>query len=201
MKQNLNGLLKQQPIQKISREVLLQDAKRFTKNTLTVEVFSSLYLSDFYFETNEHTNICFDMKSSLDPKKFKDGTPSYDQLAQWINPDTAIDCYISDELKEIRFQIKRYPEPYRSIHTDDLKTFILVTAKKYGDMTDTILVIILQPEKPYEYQDVDWYALAKYFAFSKKHFKEIVFLLNVVGKDLSLCTVYPGYDFKSLSGK
>lgn len=197
-KQNLIKLSRNKPEGLSLSEMLQKDAKKFASKTLTAEIFTAINLSDLYFGPETQTNICFDMKTNFDKNLLKNGKLSYEDLEKWIESYTSVDCYISNKLKEHRFQIKRYPEPWRIIHTNDVLMFIKETSKSYGNMLDTTLVLILQPEKPYEYQDIDWIALARDLAFLDIRFKEIVFMLNVVGKGISLCTVYPDYNFKSL---
>jgi len=116
---------------------------RFTNKTENTEIMLSLDLSELYFPGIE-TVILFEPRIDFDWNK----QLTYDDLIAGIKNDTHIDCSITDGKKVFNFQIKRYNQKYHKFETDHIFKFIKDIAETgYGDMSGTILSILLQPEE------------------------------------------------------
>ncbi len=183
-KQNVCNLLLDPAQDKKLADKFEESVIKFSMRNLTLEIFSSLLLASFYFGTEANPNICFDMKLGFNSDTFKDGEISFNDLEKWVESDTAIDCYISDQRQEFKFQIKSFPEKYKTLNTKTLVTYIKeLSQKKYGGMSDVILTLVPQVKTPFSYLPVDLKVLGEKLSVTNIGFKEVVLLLNVYGKD------------------
>ncbi len=164
---------------------------RLSKKTFFQELYFSLLLSDFYFGQEADTRICFDMVEDFDPKRFDDEKLTFTNLEKWIEVGTPSDCYIVKGLQELKFQIKSYPEKYgKDLSTNKIVDYVQnLSQTKYGDMSDIILVLIIQVEKPWSTLPTDLQVLNARLNSLKPKFKEIVLPFNIEGRD-SLFSAY-----------
>lgn len=123
-------------------ESMTEDTNKFTSKTQNVEILLATDLSEFYFPKIE-TEICFEMKRNFSAPK----NISYDEITANIENNTYIDCSIRSGKKKFDFQIKRYSQEHFAFTSGAMSDFILKVVRGYGDMSKTILIILLQPDK------------------------------------------------------
>lgn len=168
-------------------EAMNRDTARFTNKTENVEAFLAIDLSDLYFP-DEEPEICFEMK-----KGFPSSSEiTFDELIAGVECDTHIDCSIKGNQKSFDFQIKRYPQAFLEHTTEGLTKYIKETVGGYGDMSNTILIILLQPntEAP---SDIDFPKIHQNLQSIKNKisFQEIDLLFNDKNQYIIWHQVFP----------
>jgi hypothetical protein len=101
----------------------------------------------------------------------------------------------SGDLK-LDFQIKRYPEQYKEFNSQAVMEFLQKVFSGYGDMKNTILAILLQPnsEKHTELFFEEIYNQLVQIK-DKVKFSEIIFLFNLNNKNVVFVRVYPDFSY------
>lgn len=164
-------------------------SERTVAKTTNAEIITSLQLSDFYWPHSE-TEISFELSSGVNP----DSIGSYEDLVEAIESDTHIDCQISGKGENRRFQIKTYPAKYLE-HTNEsfLSWFENKVLKHYGNMIGVSLVIIMQPEAPFDQSSLHIGNLAKSLSSMSERitFDEVALTYNDRGEYFALCKLYP----------
>jgi len=163
-----------------------KDTTKFTNKTENVEAFLAIDLSDMYFP-DEESKICFEMK-----KGFSSSEITFDELIAGVECDTHIDCSVKGKEKSFYFQIKRYPQAYLEHTTESITKYIKEAVGGYGDMTGTILVILLQPntETPSEIDFPKIYQNLQSIK-DKISFQEIDFIFNDKNQYIIWHQVFP----------
>ena len=125
----------------------------FGRININVEVVTTIGLSYFYFGIDAETLISFEMKNSYR----KPWVSSYSELAENIETSTHVDSAVEDDHTKLVFQIKTYKQKYLE-HTNAaflewLETSVL---RGYGDMSGTVLVVLIQPQFAYSKTDLNF---------------------------------------------
>jgi len=170
-------------------EAMTEDTNKFSAITQNAEILLATDLSEFYFPKIE-TEICFEMKRNFSAPP----NISYDEITANIENDTYIDCSIKSNEKQFDFQIKRYAQKYFLFTSEAMSEFIIKVIRGYGDMSKTILIVLLQPDK--EPKD--------HFDFKEIHdnicaikneisFEEINFVFNDEYQHLIWWQIFPAF--------
>jgi hypothetical protein len=169
-------------------EAMDVETKKSARKTENIEVIKALQLSDFYYP-HEETEICFELRSNVDLKSIE----SFDDLIDSFEDSTHIDCQIGTKTKSLNFQIKRYPADYLKHTNEAFLDWFAKTTRHYGDMSGTILAILLQPSKPHELSAINPSEISKILISRKEKisFDEVVFTYNDRNKFFTLHRVYP----------
>jgi len=167
--------------------------ERFTNKTENVEVHLAIALANIYdFGPPEQVTICFEMKS-----KFNGKVNSLNDLTTNIENYTHVDCAIQSSGEEWRFQIKQYPSTYLDFTTEGIVNYLEKIFAKYGDMADTKLILLLQPDtQEAAMTELDFKAMHQRLLSMAKNisFSEVAIVFNENMKIISLIRVFP--DFK-----
>ena len=158
-------------------------------NTSNVEIMTALSLSDFYWPHSD-TEISFELRRGVAPAS----VTSYEQLIASLENNTHIDCQISADNVTRSFQIKRYPL-LRLGNTNEefLRWLDEDVIRRYGNMTGTILVVILQPDGTPEQALLNPSELATSLVAMAEQitFDEVVLTYNDQGQHFVLHKLYP----------
>ncbi len=163
--------------------------KRFTSKTENVEVMLSLELSVLYdFGPKEEIGICFEMKSGFSGKVFV-----LSDLTANIESATHIDCRIRSKTKEWHFQIKRYPSEHLEFTQEAIIKYFGEIFEKYGKMTGTNLVLLLQPILEAATIPLDFKKIHQALVLmgDKVSFDEVALIFNANNKKISLARIFP----------
>jgi len=168
---------------------IIVGAQLEAKKTENVEILKALGLSDFYWPHSE-TEIFFELKKGVSPSSIV----SYSDLVNGLEDNTHVDCQITGDGQTRSFQIKRYPQEYLE-HSDG--AFLQWLTDKvfcsYGDMSGTILVILLQPAVAFTKCPMDFTKLFSNLVDLKGiiTFDEIVLSYNEQSQYMVLHRLYP----------
>ena len=169
-------------------EAINVETRKSAQKTENVEVLKALQLSDFY-SPHEETEICFELRSDVDPKSIK----SYDDLVSSFEDGTHIDCQVRTKTKNLNFQVKRYPADYLKHTNEAFMEWFEKLTKHYSEMSGTILAVLLQPSEPHGLSEINPSEILKMLISQKEKisFDEIVFTYNDRNKFFTLHRVYP----------
>lgn len=171
-------------------DAMTKDTAKFSAITANVEILLADNLSEFYFPGIE-TEICFEMRCDFLPTS----DISYDDITANIESNTYIDFTIKSGEKQFDFQLKRCPQNRLSFTTEIMSEYIKkVVTKDYGDMSKTILIVLLQPEKePKDHFDFE--EIHKNILSIKNQitFDEINFIFNDENQQLIWLQMFPSF--------
>ena len=190
---SLEEMLKQQIDESGSFAEALETAiKRFTSKTENVEVHLALDLVTLYnFGPKKEIGICFEMKSGFNKK-----VSTLSDLTTNIKSATHIDCRIRSKKEEWHFQIKRYPSEYLKFTQKAIIEYLEKVFEKYGEMTDTHLILLLQPTLEAATTPLDFKKMHQALVLmgNKISFDQVALIFNANNKKISLVRIFP--DFK-----
>jgi len=177
----------------VFNELITKSNSKFSSKTENVEVVAAFDLSDLYFPDSTDTEICFEMKSSFSYKKGE--ALSYDDIVNNIESKTHLDCLIRKDGKKFNFQIKRYPQSYLLYTTEAVNEYIKKIIEGYGDMKDTILIILLQPNGD-KTDNLNLKNVHEYLLSISKQisFNEVNFIFNEMNQRIKWLQVFPEYE-------
>ena len=124
---------------------------------------------------------------------------SLSELVANIKDATYIDCVIRNKTSEFRFQIKRFPSEYLDFSQEGILSFLDGIFRKYTDMSDTNLVILLQPAEEATTTPLDFETIHQALKpkASQISFGEVSFLFNANMESITLRRVFPDSAQKS----
>lgn len=170
-------------------DAIRERSSRLAANTSHVEIVTALGLSDFYWPHSE-TEIAFELRTGVSPNAI---TTCEDLVASFEN-NTHVDCQIWGDGVSRSFQIKRYPlERLGETNEAFLRWFEESVLQHYGDMTGTILAVILQPNGELRQVPLNPAELATSISTmaNRVTFDEIVLTYNDRGQYFALHKLHP----------
>ena len=168
----------------------VEDAiEKFSNKTENIEVMSAITLAQIYdFNPKEEILICFEMKDKFDGRAV-----TLSDFTKNFKTDTHVDCAIRLRDKEWRYQITRYNSKHQNFTDEGIISYIKNVLVGYGNMSDTALILLLQPLEDAAISSLNFEKIHKALLAIAKSitFKEISLAFNANMKTLSLVRVFP----------
>ncbi|PIQ68298.1 MAG: hypothetical protein COV91_04855 [Candidatus Taylorbacteria bacterium CG11_big_fil_rev_8_21_14_0_20_46_11] len=187
---SLEEIVKQQTEEYGSfNDAISRTIKKFNHVTTHVEMHVALQLSDIYnLGPENEIKICFDMKDD-----FSGNIATLTDIVKNVETDTHVDATIQFNGGQARFQIKRYPSEYLTYDETNILSFLNRIFCKYGTMSDTNLIILLQPASKDTFKSISFKKIHQSLqaSMNKISFGEVSFLFNANMEDITLMRVFP----------